>query len=185
MKRLNEAYRPLDKITWLIRSGLGADQSRMTYYQQAMTAPQRTVQQLAFRGYVAEVLDNLVDWIFSDQVAYQRLAQYLLSRNRPARLTSKAWESMSAKAFKTKIPLQKLVEVYEKGLNDPKKPMHLTPEQYAFNGLNHYIAEQSSVDKRQEGTTDLSDTYKDDTPGEKRKRKVIENIKKAARGRNQ
>jgi len=181
-KKIDEVYVPLDKATWLVRNGLGADQSRMTYYTQSLQDPQRMVTQIAFRGYVAELLENMVQWVFSDIVAYQRLAQYLLSRNRPARLTKKAWESMTQKAFKAKIPVQQLVEIYEKGLKDPKKPMHLSPEQYSWNGLNHFIAEQDSPDNRREGTKEALDTYKKDTPGEKRK--TFEVIKKTIRNKN-
>ncbi len=151
-KLLQEAYRPIDKILWLVKNGLGRDQTKMMYYQQAIQNPQITVQQVAFRGYVAEVLDKLCDLIFTDPILYARVAALLASKKRPAspvalrhphgraRIRPKAWESLQKKADSSGVELKTLVEVYDKGFNDTSRPMHLTPEQFAYNRVNSYIA---------------------------------------------
>ncbi len=153
-KLLQEAYRPVDKILWLVKNGLGRDQTRMTYYQQAIQNPQITVQQVAFRGYVAEVLDKLCDLIFTDPILYGRIASLLVSKKRPASPTAvrhphgrakirpKAWESLQRKAEESKIPLKTLVEEFDKGFFDTGRPLHLSQEQYAYNRINNYIAKK-------------------------------------------
>jgi hypothetical protein len=140
-KKLNEAYVPADKATWLLRQGLGSDATRLTWYLQCLQNPRGMVKQVAFRDFVGELLENFTNWIFSDSVAYARLAQYLLTQNRPMTIVAgKAFESIVAKAFQAKIPIETLIEVYNRGYNDPNRGSHLTPEQQAFNRVNSYIA---------------------------------------------
>jgi hypothetical protein len=140
VKQVNEAFRPIDKITWLVRNGLGSDITRLPYYTQAIQNPQGTVSQVAFRGYVAEVLDNLLDIVFKDPVVYARVASQLLSNNKPANLNSIAFESLIKKAEKSGVAVDTIIEIYNKGYNDQNRPKHLTAEQYGFNRVNSYLA---------------------------------------------
>ena len=178
--KVNETYVPIDKATFLIRNGLGQDLSRLTWYLQALQNPQATVKQIAFRDYVGELLNSLTSFIFNDQVAYSRLVQYLLSQNHPSSMRSiqpRAFESLMHKAEDHSIAIEVLLEVYNRGYNDPNKSRHLTREQQAFNRVNSYCnggkarkmdedLDKNKPENREEGSTSSVEIYKNDTPGQ-------------------
>jgi len=73
--------RNIAKIDYLIRLGLGKSEDKLTYYRQAVTDPVKSVTNPQLRGYVAELLDDLLDFVFDDQTTWNRI-QTLLQKNK-------------------------------------------------------------------------------------------------------
>jgi len=142
MKQLEEARqnRAMDKINFLITNGLGSDVSRLSYYRQIIQDPQKAIQNVVFRKYAAELLNNLLGYVFSDSVMYNRLRQLLLSSGKHmSRMKPSAFESIMHKAMKNDVDLEVLIEVYERGYEDENRPSWLSKEQHAFNRVNSFV----------------------------------------------
>ncbi len=76
-----EESREVPRIDLLIRAGLGeADQ--IVYYRRAMQDPHSVVTNPVYREMVAEVLDELLEIVFDDQVLFNRVRQNLETKNR-------------------------------------------------------------------------------------------------------
>lgn len=145
MVDINEAtQKPLDKIDWLLRNGLVKDLNKLPYYRIAIQNPQNTVQNVVFRDMVAEICENLLQQIFSDNILYDRLRRNLLAKNKPATvgyISRKAFESLIDKSEKSGILLEELCAQYDMGIKEARKDKLQTNEQQAFNRVNKYIAE--------------------------------------------
>ncbi len=72
MENLDED-RSIAKIDYLILHGLGKDEGKITYYRQVMSDPKKANQNAFLREYVSDVLDELLDIVFSDSIIYNRL----------------------------------------------------------------------------------------------------------------
>ncbi|SRR6266705_769294 len=133
--------RSMDKINFLIQNGLGSDVSRMSYYRQIIQNPQQAIQSVIMRKYAGEILNNLLGFVFSDSVMYNRLRQLLISSGKHmAKMKPSAFESIMTKALSNGVELETLIEVYEMGYEDEKRPTWLSKEQHAFNSVNSFIA---------------------------------------------
>ena len=143
---LNEApNRGMDKIDFLIRNGLGSDLSRMSYYRQIIQNPQQAIRNVVFQKYAAEVLNNLLNYVFKDPVLYNRLRQLLVSSGKHmANMKPSAFESLLVKATSKGVALEDLIEEYEEGYEDDSRPEWLSREQYAFNRVNNFLAGNDS-----------------------------------------
>lgn len=78
LPRVNED-RDTGRVDFLIKHGLG-DPSKITYYRRAIQDPRASVASALYREYVGEVLDEILDLIFEDQVTYNRIRTQLMSR---------------------------------------------------------------------------------------------------------
>ena len=147
MTNINEAAnRGIDKIDFLIKHGLGSDQSKLSYYRQIIQNPQNSAQSVVLRKYMAEVFDNLLDLVFSDSVVYNRIRQLLVAKgSKMAAMKPSAFESLVQKyiPIADKVPFETIIEEYEIGYEDDTRPLHLSREQYAFNRVNAFLHNDS------------------------------------------
>lgn len=127
------------KIDYLIRSGLGSDQSKITYYRKVIASPWDGVQNQVLRHYTAEVLENLLDIVFNDTTVWNRVKTLLL-RKQPGRISSLREEvsdeglrSLLKKSSDYELPLDTIFEVYSRGAAQGG-------EKAGFDRLNSFIA---------------------------------------------
>ena len=133
--------RSMDKINFLIQNGLGSDVSRLSYYRNIIQNPQQAIQSVIMRKYAGEILNNLLGFVFSDSVMYNRLRQLLVSSGKHmSKMKPSAFESIMTKALSNGVDLETLIEVYEMGYEDEDRPAWLSKEQHAFNSVNSFIA---------------------------------------------
>jgi hypothetical protein len=157
--------KPVSRIDTLIQDGLGHDLRRLPYYRIVMTDPHAGFYNTIYREYAVEIMNNLLNYVLNDSQMFNRLRQ-LLQAEHPS-LSKKAFESLMTKAVEHNIPLDTLIEVYERGYNN-NTTQHLTNEQYAFNRVNSYIAKGKAYTM----DTDLAESN------------AVRTIKKVARGKN-
>jgi hypothetical protein len=134
--------RGTDKIDFLIKHGLGSDQSKLPYYRTIIQNPQQAAQSVVLRKYMAEVFDNLLKLVFEDAVLYNRVRQLLVAKgSKMAAMKPSAFESLVANwmSVSDDIPFDQVIEEYEIGYEDDTRPRHLTKEQYAFNRVNSLL----------------------------------------------
>jgi hypothetical protein len=158
MNQLNEIRssqnRSMDKINFLIQNGLGSDISRLSYYRQIIQNPQQAIQSVIMRKYAAEVLNNLLGFVFSDSVMYNRLRQLLVSSGKHmSKMKPSAFESIMTKAISNNVDIETLIEVYEEGYEDEDRPTWLSKEQHAFNSVNSFIRGDAPKEVIKEDTT--------------------------------
>jgi len=179
-----------DKIRYLAALGLAGDQVHIGYYVAAMENPYETVRDSFRREYAADVLNKLLDIAAEDQLVYDHIVSNLTKGN-PNRERGRPWisdramEAIEDKAVESGIPVPILLELYNRGYNQPPK-IHLTKENQAFNCINSYIAKgkawRDNPDLRLDGTDSLRQIYSNDTPGEPNslntKKSTIDTIKR-------
>lgn len=173
-EKINES-RSTTKIDYLIRNGLG-NQDHLSYYRQAMSSPQKAINNPNLRKYVAEVLDELLNIVFNDTQTYNRV-RTLLQNDR------KIEDALIVKAYKSGIELEILKEVFARGLSQGN-------DEHAFNRVNSFIAggkarklDADLIDPLESpggvGTDDVTKRYANMTPGQS-----FELIKKALKGKD-
>jgi hypothetical protein len=159
------------KITALLQAGLAKNISRIAYYRQVLTNPRSSFNNSYTRDLAAEVLETLVKYVLKDPQLYSRLRVDLLADN----MRREALDNLKAKADKHGYPLEIIMEVYNRGLNQDC-PSHLTPENVAFNRVNSFLA-GADIDRdltememmssrRMTGSPELLKNYRNDTPGQ-------------------
>lgn len=66
--------RDVAKVDYLIRFVLGkTSNAKLTYYREAIKDPKQAVLNPQYRGYAAEVLNSLLDFVFSDPITWNRI----------------------------------------------------------------------------------------------------------------
>jgi hypothetical protein len=66
--------RDVAKVDFLIRFVLGkTSNAKLTYYREAIKDPKQAVLNPQYRGYAAEVLNSLLDFVFSDPITWNRI----------------------------------------------------------------------------------------------------------------
>lgn len=179
-----QTTKPLNQIDQLLKDGLCPDIQKINWYRQVLQNPQGSFNNTIYRNIAGEVFDKLLNYVLNDSILFNRLRQDLLADH----LNKRAFENIQRKAIENGIQFDVLLEVYNRGLQQDE-PVHLTQEQRAFNRVNSFVSHgrawyedydlvemQLNPDKRLEATKSLSDTYKDDTPGE---RKTLSTIRRA------
>jgi hypothetical protein len=133
--RMNEA-RSQTQVDYLIRLGLG-DQDRLNFYRQAIMDPKKANQVPYLRQYVAEVLDLTMDIIFKDPQMYNRVRTKLqadIPQGGVRAGMKKIEDALLAKAERSGIKFDTLMEVYNRGVDDGGD------SQTGFNRVNSFIA---------------------------------------------
>lgn len=127
--------KPVAKIDDLIQSGLG-DINRIAYYRVVMMDPHAGFYNTVYREYATDVYNKLLDYVLNDNQLYTRLRQLLLAEHH--QISPRAFESLMTKSVENNIPLETLIEVYNRGYRN-NNTKHLTNEQFAFNRVNSFI----------------------------------------------
>lgn len=156
--------KPVNRIDTLIQDGLGRNINKLPYYRIVMTDPHSGFYNTVYREYAVEIMNNLLNYVLNDNQMFQRLRQ-LLQAEHPT-ISRRAFESLMTKSAQHDVPLETLIEVYERGYAS-NTTQHLTNEQYAFNRVNSYIAKGKAYTM----DTDLTESS------------TVRTIKKVARGK--
>ena len=180
----------LANIDQLIEAGL-APIKKLTYARIVLNNPHEGIYSMVYRDLAANIFTKITDYILNDSILFNRLRQLLMQEHG---LSSSAFEALLKKATKSNLPLNIVLEIYQRGFKDQAYP-NLTPEQKAFNRVNSFIAGglarkldadlweaavELDPDKREWGTTSLTDLYKKGTPGQTSNtlKTIRKNIKK-------
>ena len=84
------------------------------------------------------VTDKILEYVMGDDILYRRL---LVLIHQQAMFGEDQRDALATKALKSKFPYESLLEVYFRGLvNSPLYESLKTPEQYAFERVNSFIA---------------------------------------------
>lgn len=171
------------QIDRLIEAGL-APIKKLAYARIVLSDVPTGIKSMVYRDLAISIFSKLTNFCLNDPVIFNRLIQ-LLGRKHPMR--SKAFEALIAKAGKSGIPLDVLIEVYERGMSETPPP-HLSHEQYAFNRVNGFIAggrvreldydlvEWLPADKMEWGSDSLANEYRRDTPGQSKTLNTIRKV---------
>lgn len=156
--------------------GLVNNPKDITYGRIVLQDPAQGITSMVYRNLAIQIFNKLTDYCLNDAVMYNRLRQ-LLSQDSP--MKKEAFDNLVEKAEKSGIDLLTVIEVYNEGF-EQEYPLHLTKEQKAFNRVNAYIADHVEVDphKREDGTTELTNLYKSQTPGQSRLQRIKKALKK-------
>ena len=172
----------LANIDRLVESGL-APIKKLPYARIVLSDVPTGIKNMVYRELAIRIFSEISNYCINDTIMFNRLRQ-LLERKHPIR--PKAFESLINKAEKSGIPLDVIIEVYERGMADPP-PSHLSQEQHAFNRCNSFIAggmareldsdlvEWLPASKMEWGSNSLAKEYIKDTPGQS---KTLNTIKK-------
>lgn len=142
---LFEAARPQSKIDYLIRIGLGHDKSKLTLYRRVLSDPYVGVTTQTLRPLAAEILDNLLDILFTDPQVWNRVKTILLRKKSQnvegltENLSEGAVRSLLKKSIEHEVPLEVLFQVYSRGAQLDKWEDQ-TEEQAGFARVNSFIA---------------------------------------------
>jgi len=137
MKEINEGNRPIDKVDWLIRAGIGTTKE-LPYYRQALLNPHSTIQNTLYRPYVAEALDNLLDVIMNDSTVFYRIQNQLLHSKK----SKKVYEALEKKARAHGISVDDINKEYEQGYLEGKNNK-ISLQEEAFNRVNNRLAKKT------------------------------------------
>lgn len=141
-----QATRSQSKIDYLIKIGLGHDYGKLPYYRKVVANPKAAVTQQYLRPYTAELLDNLIDLIFSDTFLWNRVKTLLLRKNRTTisgmseSLSEDGLRSLISKSIEHEIPLETLFQVFSRGAALHEHYPQKSSEQLGFNRVNSFIA---------------------------------------------
>lgn len=176
----------LSQIDLLVESGL-APIKKLPYARIVLGDVPQGITSMVYRDLAIEIFSKITDHILNDSILYQRLRQLLMQESP---MSSRAFEALITKAEKASIPLDVVIEVYNRGYAD--NPGMLSHEQHAFNRVNSFIAgglarqwDADLLDEmeleakdREEGSDSLVKTYQQDTPGEPGYKKTLNTIRK-------
>jgi hypothetical protein len=70
-------------INYLLRLGLADDPSKLAYYRQAVMDPDKAMNNPMLRKYVADVLERILNLLFTDAQFFNRFRTVLKEKNRP------------------------------------------------------------------------------------------------------
>lgn len=128
------------RIDYLVRLGLVSEPEKLLWYRKVFQSPKQAVKEFNLRPYVGETLEGLVDLIFNDDLLYNRI-RTLLSRKKmktlPNNMTEDALRSLTEKSVEFDVPLDVLVDVYQRGFLEEGR--QIGPDQNAFNRVNSFL----------------------------------------------
>ena len=132
------------KIDVLIRL-IAARPEKLQYYRQIFSKPSQAIKDFNIRPYAGEVIDDLVDIILSDEVVYNRIRTILTrKKSKKSGIHEDAMKSLIEKSVDRDVPIEVLVEVYNRGLYEEGK--EIDAEQNAFNRVNSFLAGGKALD---------------------------------------
>lgn len=144
-------FKPLSNINQLLQLGLGRDKQKLAWYRAILQDPKNGIYNMNYRDLSVEVFDKLINYMLNDPVIYNRTRQ-LLSQSNPT--TTKAFEALVKKAEKSGIELTEVLEAYNIGY-DQEYPLHLSPEQKAFNKVNEFINKRRMSESNESKTLNI------------------------------
>jgi len=173
----------LAQIDRLVEAGL-APIKKLPYARIILSDVPTGIKNMVYRELAIRIFSEITKYCLNDQIMFNRLRQ-LLEQKHPMR--TKAFESLISKAESSGIPLDVVIEVYERGMSDTP-PSHLSQEQHAFNRINSFIAggaareldsdllEWLPAKDMEWGSDSLANEYIKDTPGQSRTLKTIKKV---------
>jgi hypothetical protein len=145
----------LKKVDILIKLGLG-DQEHLAWYRKVLLEPEAAVKDVRIRQYVSPVIVALVHMMMSDDILYNRVKALLMRKKKkqlPENLTDDAMKALVEKSAERDVPLDVLVEVYQRGFYEEGRD--LDPDQNGFNRVNSFLSGGKALDLDR----DLLDEY--------------------------
>lgn len=134
-----EESRSAQKVNYLIQLGLGSDKSKIGMYRRVLSDPRGAVANQVTRQYSAEILDKLLDLIFSDSALWNR-TKTLLQRKHSKSISSlrediseDGMRALISKSNEHEVPLETIFEVYNRGAKDAS-------EREGFGRVNSFLA---------------------------------------------
>ena len=153
----------------------------ITYGRVILQDPNQGIKSMVYRDLAIQIFDKMIDWMLNDPIIYNRTRQLLSQKHK---MSKESFDNLAAKAEKANINLLTIIEVYNEGLKQDY-PLHLSPEQRAYNRVNAFIAHEdnefagindSTPSDREQGTTSLTNIYKRGTPGQSKTLKTLKKV---------
>jgi hypothetical protein len=140
---MNSVHEDLDKsvvgtrFLRMLRLGL-VSQKELPITLRAFNDMSAAGQNPQLRDRIFIVTDKILEFVMGDDILYRR---FLVLIHQQAMFGEDQRDALAAKALKSKIPYEALLEVYFRGLvNSPLYESLKTPEQYAFERVNSFIS---------------------------------------------
>lgn len=126
----------MNKLDLLLKSGLGS-KSNIEQYKRALADTDAAVKDYTLRPLIAEVTRKLLDFVLEDDSCFNKL-RYQLARKTAKRygLKESEFSSLVNKSQNKQIPLEIIIEVYQRGLIQQS---NLSPQETAFNRVNSFL----------------------------------------------
>lgn len=180
--------RSQSKGDYLIRIGLGSEPSKLTYYRKVLADPRSAMQQQYLRPYASEVLNNLLDMIFTDSFLWNRVKTLLLRKHASASrgltedISDDGLRSLITKSIDHEVPLETLFQVYSRGASLQEHYPNKSGEQLGFNRVNSFLAGGKA---RQDDADLLGETtVKQPVNEDKKTLSLVKRVLRESKGRN-